>query len=104
MGRVRGRPRHDQGRKPMIAAATVAHHTGAPSRAWTRRKLIATAGVASAAVACAPAAGTAQNVGSTADAPAKLLVKIRAGVTYEQAFKEGITLFNQKFPKTTVEY
>lgn len=90
----------------MIAEAPVAPHTAtrSRSRAWTRRRLVATAGLASAAVACAPAAGPAQNVGSTADAPAKLLVKIRAGVTYDQAFKEGITLFNQKFPKTTVEY
>ena len=58
----------------MIAEAMVAPQSPTRQRAWTRRKLIATAGLASAAVACAPAAGPAQNVGSTADAPAKILV------------------------------
>ncbi|HEU5318300.1 MAG TPA: extracellular solute-binding protein [Chloroflexota bacterium] len=74
-----------------------------PRAAWTRRRVLASAGLASAAVACGTPAGSSQPAGN-AEAPAKLLVKIRAGATYDQAFKEGITLFNQKFPKTTVEY
>ena len=38
------------------------------------------------------------------DTPAKLLVKIRSGPTYEMAFKEGIAQYKQKFPKTEIDY
>ena len=69
---------------------------------WTRRRVLAVGGLSAAAAACG-APGSSQPTGA-ADAPAKLLVKIRAGATYEQAFKEGIALFQQKFPKTQVDY
>jgi multiple sugar transport system substrate-binding protein len=46
-----------------------------------------------------PAAG-----GAAAEQPAKLLWEIRDGPTYEELVKEGIKVFNQKFPKVTIEY
>ena len=75
----------------------------------TRRTLVGTAGVAAggllAAACSAGGGGPQQSVpNAAADSPAKLLVKIRSGPTYEQAFKEGITQFKQKFPKTEVDY
>src|SRR5215210_2535700 len=88
----------------MIGQGTVGSAARAASRTWTRRRLVAASGLAAAAVACAPAGGTTQPVGGGSEAPAKILVKIRAGVTYDQAFKDGIALFQQKFPKTTVDY
>lgn len=72
---------------------------------WTRRRVIAAAGGAALLAACGPAGGDATQPPTTAsDTPAKLLVKIRSGPTYEQAFKEGITLFRQKFPKVEIDY
>src|SRR5215831_7570380 len=67
----------------------------------TRRRLLA-AGAGAAALAACGAPGTAGETpggGAAAEQPAKLLWGIRAGPTYEQLVKEGLALFNQKFPK-----
>jgi ABC-type glycerol-3-phosphate transport system substrate-binding protein len=76
---------------------------------WTRRRAFGVAGAAAGgalAAACgAGSEGAPQASQSTAsDAPAKLLVKIRSGPTYEEAFKQGIVQFRQKFPKVEVDY
>jgi multiple sugar transport system substrate-binding protein len=76
---------------------------------WTRRRAFGVlGGVAGGALGAACGAGSEgapQSSSSTAaDAPAKLLVKIRSGPTYEEAFKQGIVQFRQKFPKVEVDY
>jgi multiple sugar transport system substrate-binding protein len=73
---------------------------------WSRRRVFAFGAVAGAvAVACAPAGAPAQPApNAAAEAPAKLLVKIRSGPTYEAAFKEGIAQFKQTFPKVEIDY
>src|SRR5688572_22292545 len=77
---------------------------GDDARGWSRRRVLATGSVAVVATACGQSGAPAQPTGGAAEAPAKILVKIRSGATYDSAFKEGIKLFNQKFPKTTVDY
>jgi multiple sugar transport system substrate-binding protein len=77
--------------------------------AFSRRGFLATGaatGGALLAAACgAPGSSGGQpGTAAGADQAAKLLVKIRSGPTYEGAFKEGITLYKQKFPKTEVDY
>jgi len=59
-----------------------------------------------ALAACGGPGGAQQPAsgGAAAEQPAKLLWEIRDGPTYEELVKEGIKLFNQKFPKVTVEY
>jgi multiple sugar transport system substrate-binding protein len=75
---------------------------------WSRRRLFGTASaVAGSALAAACGAGGAPQQSPTnaaADTPAKLLVKIRSGPTYEQAFKEGIAQFKLKFPKVEIDF
>ncbi|HEX2036819.1 MAG TPA: extracellular solute-binding protein [Chloroflexota bacterium] len=75
---------------------------------WTRRLALRAAGVAAGgalAASCAPGAGPGPAApNTTADTPAKLLVKIRSGPTYEAAFKEGVNQFKQKFPKIEIDY
>ena len=75
------------------------------ARSVSRRRVLAT-GMAGAALAACGGPGGAQQpaAGAGAEQPAKLLVKIRSGVPYDQLFKEGITVFRQKFPKTEIEY
>ena len=76
--------------------------------ARTRRQALgAVAALAGGAVgaACSAPGGAGQQTPNTAvDTPAKLLVKIRSGPTYEMAFKEGIAQYKQKFPKTEIDY
>ena len=45
-----------------------------------RRKILAVGGLSTAAVACGQASGPAQPVSGAAEAPTKLLVKIRADI------------------------
>src|SRR5437867_2377274 len=76
--------------------------------ALSRRRVLggglAATSVLAAAACGAPSSGGQPAVATGADQAAKLLVKIRSGPTYETAFKEGITLFKQKFPKTEIDY
>ena len=87
-----------------IGTGTAGAQGRTAARAWSRRRMLAAGSIAAVTTACGQGGAPAQPVGAGADAPAKILVKIRSGATYDQAFKDGITLFNQKFPKTTVEY
>jgi hypothetical protein len=62
-------------------------------------------GAAPLAAACAAGGATPQSAGSAAaEAPAKLLWEIRGGPTYEELVKQGIALFEQKFPRVDIEY
>ena len=98
----------------MRRPGTGAQGSGAPRGAagaggWSRRRAFALAGAAAGgavAAACAPGGGAPAQPGpnTAADAPAKLLVKIRAGPTYELAFKEGLAQYKQRFPKTEIDY
>jgi multiple sugar transport system substrate-binding protein len=95
--------------RPEPARSAAAVLVTRPARSTRRRLLGAGAGAglgAAALVACgAPGtAGETPSGGTAAEQPAKLLWGIRAGPTYEQLVKDGLVLFNQKFPQTTVEY
>src|SRR5262245_51408267 len=70
-----------------------------------RRRLLAAGAGAAALVACgAPGgAGETPGGGTAAQQPAKLLWEIRGGPTYQELVEEGLKLFNQRFPKVTVE-
>lgn len=91
-----------------LNALTDGRGRSAEGRKWTRRNgLVAAGAVAGGAFAAACGAGSGAQQpapNAAADTPAKLLVKIRSGPTYEQAFKEGVAQFKQKFPKVEIDY